>query len=133
MSPFREAAAAHAAAVDEVYGESLKVRPQRPGGDLSAGGDDPDRPVIDEVIGTVTRRPLLVERRGFASRTQENAKLAGAIWQVGFAAALGLDLRAGDLVVRLDEPGQPTLRLAPALPITGRVLHPADEVDPSLT
>lgn len=128
-SPFREAAAAHSAAVDEVYGETLRLRPQRAGGDLGAGGDDPSRPATD-FVGAVTRRPNLIERRGLGARSGENAKVAGAAWQVSFSAALGLDVRAGDFVVWLEEPGQPVLRLAEPESIRGRVIHPADAVDP---
>lgn len=127
MNPFKEAAAAHAAAANEVYGERLRVRPQTSGGSFTTGGDDPNRPPRD-VIGTVTRRPRNLEARGAGAHSANNAAVASAAWSVGFSAVLGLDTRAGDLVVRLDEPGEPVLRLAAALPIPGRRIHPADEV-----
>ena len=126
-SPFREAAAAHAAAADEVYGERLLVQPQAEGRAGVKGGADPARPA-QTVIGTVTRRPIVVQRVGDGANSSDNVTLAGARWQVGFNAGLGLVLRAGDRVTRLDEPGQPTLRLHEALPIPGRAIHPASEV-----
>jgi hypothetical protein len=126
-NPFREAAAAHSAAVDEVYGETLRLRPQGGGGDFATGGADPARPERT-IQGTVTRRPLIVQRVGVGAASSENARLASATWTVSFSASLGLDVRAGDLVTRLDEPGTPTLRLAAPLSIPGRAIHPADEV-----
>lgn len=126
-NPFREAAAAHSAAVDQVYGEQLRLLPQASGGDFTAGGADPDRPE-KEFVGAVTRRPLDLKRQGVGVNGQPNARLAGATLQVSFSPLLGLDVRAGDLVVRLEEAGQPVLRLSAPLPIPGRAIHPADEV-----
>lgn len=126
-NPFREAAAAHAAAVDSVYGERLLVEPQGAGVAFVKAGADPARPAR-MVVGTVTRRPLVVQRVGDGANSSENVTLAGARWLVGFDAVLGLDLRPGDRVTRLDEPGGPVLRLHEAQSIAGRTLHPASEV-----
>lgn len=125
-SPFREAAAAHAAAVAEVRGERLRLLPQVAAGDFTSGGPDTSRSIRD-FIGTVVRRSRVIERRGEGSDTGMNLRVAAGSWRVGFDAALGLDTRAGDLVERLDSPGEPLLRLAAPEPISGRVIHPADE------
>ena len=127
MNAFQKAAAKHAVAVEATKGERLLLQPQAKGAAFVAGGADPARPPT-VVIGTVTRRPIVVQRVGEGSNSSDNVDLAGGRWQVGFSATLGLVIRAGDRVVRLDEPGTPTLRLAEALPIPGRILHPASEV-----
>jgi len=130
MNAFQKAAAKHAAAVEATKGERLLLQPQVQGAAFVAGGADPARPPV-EVIGTVTRRPVVVQRIGEGANSSDNVDLAGARWQVGFSASRAFVIRAGDRVVRLDEPGTPTLRLAEALPIPGRILHPAAEIDPS--
>lgn len=129
-SPFAEAAAAHSAAVDEVYGEPLRFLPQgKPGRGGGVAGADPSRKVVP-FTGAVTRRPIVVQRQGVGAQGATNLQLSDARWQVSFDAGLALDARAGDLVERLDPPaGQPaTLRLAEALSIRGRTIHPADPV-----
>lgn len=127
MNAFQKAAAKHAAAVDGTKGERLLLQPHAEGGAFVKGGADPARPAR-VVTGTVTRRPVVVQRVGDGANSSENVTLAGARWQVGFNASLDLVLRAGDRVIRLDEPGEPCLRLHEAMTIAGRVLYPASEV-----
>jgi hypothetical protein len=132
VTPFEEAAAAASAAVDDIYGEPLEWLPRA----LQAGGGGSfmTAPPVDPIrqprmiVGAVTRRPAIVGRTGIGSEDATNADLASAGWLVSVDAALGLDLRAGDRVVRVTKRGRPTLRLAEALPIPGRARHPADQV-----
>ncbi len=125
------AAAKHAAAVNEVAGERLRLVPQRSasrGG--AAGGADASRATV-EFIGTVTRRPLILQRTGNGAQGGTNAQVADAAWQVGFPASLRLAAEAGDHVERLEPPaGEPALfKLHAALPIRGRTIHLASPVD----
>ena len=129
-SPFAIAAADHSSAVDDVYGEPLRLLPQgKPGRGGGAAGADPTRKIV-EFVGAVTRRAAVIQRQGVGAQGATNAQLNDARWQVSWSAALGLDAKAGDIVERLDPPdGQAaTLRLAEALPIRGRAIHPADAV-----
>lgn len=127
MNAFQKAAAKHAVAVDETKGERLLLQPQGEAKAFTKAGADAARPA-GIVIGTVTRRPLIVQRVGDGANSSENLTVSGDRWQVGFSNARGLVVRAGDRVTRLDEPGTPCLRLGEAMQIAGRTLYPASEV-----
>lgn len=130
MSRMAQAAAKHAGAVNDAAGEPLKLLPKRKSGrGGGVGGDDPSRQAV-EFLGTVTRRPVMLQRTGNGAQGGTNAQLTDAVWQVGFPAVLGLDVQAGDHVERLDPPpGEPaSLRLYAPMSIRGRTIHPADQV-----
>lgn len=126
MNAFQKAARASSQAVDSVAAVRLRLLPQSARGDFTSGGPDASRPPR-EFVGTVMRRSRVIERKGEGADTGMNLRVAAGSWRVGFDAALGLDARVGDLVERLDSPGEPLLRLAAAEPIAGRIIHPADE------
>ena len=131
-SPFAEAAAAASAAVDDVYGERLRLVPQgkagRGGG--TAGADKTRQPV--DFTGAVTRRSVLIQRQGIGAQGATNIQLSDAKWTVSLDAVLAAALGAlpGDLVERLDPtPGEPSIvRISAPAPIRGRMIHPADEI-----
>jgi len=128
VSLMARAAAKHAKGVEAASAERLRLIPQATGRDDSVlSGPDPSRPPR-EFDGTVVQRTLLAQRVGNGANSAENVDLAAAKWRVSWPAALILDARKGDHVQRLDEPGRPILRLATALSIRGRTIHPADQV-----
>lgn len=120
-SPFDEIDAAAQAAIDETFGEGIRVRPMRGGNYAKAG--DPDRPARD-LRATVSRAPA-VSAANYPSTNRKAAGVAASpteIWIDRAAyASLGYELRRGDVIVLADDEGAPEF--------IATAVHPADNGD----
>lgn len=92
---------AAAVAVDEEFGESVRIEPLG-GGGYFVGGVDGARPALTR-IGIVTFNDEVAHMRGARSTDSDRASVQEAWFSVSFrdAALIGVDLREGDRIVLL--------------------------------
>lgn len=99
-------------ALDDAFGERVRIVPQVPAGWRAAGGVDPGRP-IGEVMARYRSRPIVSELEGKreGTRFQSMTRFSGASHTLRVSptqlALYGHEIRANDRVVlieRVDEP-----------------------------
>ncbi|TXM64330.1 hypothetical protein FV218_22230 [Methylobacterium sp. WL69] len=108
-------------ALDDAYGERVRVEPRGSAGWRTGGGIDTERPVR-EIIGRYRSKPMTSELEGNreGSRFQSMTRIAGNTLSLRVsplqATALGYSLAANDRVVlldRIDQPAFTVVRVGP--------------------
>lgn len=101
-------------AVDTVMGELIRVEPQTKG-EVFAGSADPDRPVVDDVVGIVDINPVTVTAQDEGTYDGFQPQLAGERVHISFAESAFSSAAAwpkqGDLLVAKERSGMPKYRL----------------------
>lgn len=104
-SPFDEIDAAVQADIDALFGEGIRVIPQKGDGNYTSGAD-PDRAQRDGVRATVARAPKTAKAdyRGTERSGAVTSSAPAELWidRVAYAA-LGYELARGDIVEFTDD------------------------------
>lgn len=107
MSLFNDIDGSLQAAMDQVFGEAIRVLPQRVGGNYGVGAPDPARPPLD-TRAIISRAPN-TGKLDFARTSRAGVELSLApseCWVDRAAyAALGYAIRPGDIIVLTDKGG----------------------------
>jgi hypothetical protein len=112
-TPFQDAAVLASSAVDEVFGESLRITPMK-SGRYQDDVADPDRSVIN-VVGAFYDGPerMKILSRGLAGRDFDKRVAVRVTYiTIDNDFVAGCDIRKGDKVTRLDLPGTPQFEIA---------------------
>ena len=97
--------------VDDLFGEEIRIEP-RADGDLLKGVADPARPVAT-IIAVVDYNPIVVRSRDPGRYGADTPDLSGEKLHVSIAdSRLPYKLKAGDRIVAIDRPDQPTFAVA---------------------
>lgn len=107
MSLFDDIDGSVQAAMDQVFGEAIRVLPQRVGGNYGAGAPDPARPPLD-TRAIISRAPN-TGKLDFARTSRAGVELSLApseCWMDRAAyAALGYAIRPGDIIALTEKGG----------------------------
>ena len=107
MSVFDDIDGSLQTAMDQVFGEAIRVLPQRVGGNYGAGAPDPARPPLD-TRAIVSRAPntAKLDFAGTARRGVELSLAPSECWMDRAAyAALDYTIRPGDIIELTDKGG----------------------------
>ena len=107
MSLFDDIDGSLQAAMDQVFGEAIRVLPQRVGGNYGVGAPDPARPPLD-TRAIISRAPN-TGKLDFARTSRAGVELSLApseCWKDRAAyAALGYAIRPGDIIALTEKGG----------------------------
>lgn len=103
-------------ALDDAYGERVRIEPRGSAGWRTGGGIDTERP-IREIVGRYRSKPMTSELEGNreGSRFQSMTRIAGNSQAMRVspsqAAAIGYPLTANDRIVLISRPGAPAFTI----------------------
>lgn len=113
-SLFAELETLASAAVDTVMGELTRIEPQGRG-DVFAGSADPDRPVLNNVVGIVDFSPIVVTAQDEGTYDGFQPQAAGDKIHISYAESSFPNAaawpRQGDIIVAIERSGMPKFKL----------------------
>jgi hypothetical protein len=117
-SPFQDAVQAASASVDEIYGEQLQISPMVPGR-YQGAVPDPDRQifVVTADFHFAPDRMKILSHALAGRDFDKRVTLADTYATIDCDSLAGREIRAGDIVTRLEQSGLPQFEVSLPEPI----------------
>lgn len=135
MQKFADFEAMVSQAVDDLYGETVRVEP-RADGKFVRQGADADRPAFDITDAVVDIQPAVARLRNAGRNDGDTAEISADLCHISIAdSRLGLMPRRGDRFVLVERVGSPVWQVAkdPEPDGLGRTVFPCTPVkEPAL-